>query len=166
MRPKFELLHRELIGRILSEAFVLLEKHGVKVGDAEALDLLADARAKTANGAAFLPRTLVEQCLQSVPREFFLYDRTGDPAVHYGGDHVHFDPGSSCLNILDSQTDQPRPAMATDLVRLVQVTEGLAEFAAQSTAMVCNDVPAEMRDWFRLLLVLWHSQKPVVTGAF
>src|ERR1700751_1981531 len=56
--------------------------------------------------------------------------------------------------------------MSTDLVRLVQVTEMLPQFAAQSTAMVCNDIPPEIGDWFRLLLVLWYSEKPVVTGAF
>src|SRR5581483_7027666 len=27
-------------------------------------------------------------------------------------------------------------------------------------------VPSEIGDWYRLLLVLWHSDKPVVTGAF
>src|SRR5689334_16351944 len=133
MRPKFELLDRELIARILGEAYVLLEKHGVKVGDAEALDLLRDAGARVADGAAFLPCALVERCLQSVPREFFLYDRSENPAVHYGGDYVHFDPGSSCLNIFDPLTEQPRPAMAADLIQLIQVTEGLAEYAAQST---------------------------------
>jgi hypothetical protein len=42
----------------------------------------------------------------------------------------------------------------------------LPQFAAQSTAMVCNDIPPEIGDWYRLLLVLWHSEKPVVTGAF
>jgi trimethylamine--corrinoid protein Co-methyltransferase len=42
----------------------------------------------------------------------------------------------------------------------------LPQFAAQSTAMVCNDVPQEIGDWYRLLLVLWYSEKPVVTGAF
>lgn len=166
MRPKLELLDRELIGRILSEAFLLLEKHGVKVGDAEALALIGAAGAKVADGIAFLPRTLVDHSLKSVPREFFLYNRAGNAAVQYGGHHVHFDPGSSCLNILDPTTEQARPAMAADLIRLIQVSEGLPEYAAQSTAMVCNDVPAEMGDWYRLLLVLWHSQKPVVTGAF
>jgi trimethylamine--corrinoid protein Co-methyltransferase len=42
----------------------------------------------------------------------------------------------------------------------------LPQFAAQSTAMVCNDVPPEIGDWYRLLLVLWYSEKPVITGAF
>src|SRR5208283_820662 len=69
-------------------------------------------------------------------------------------------------NILDAETQQARPALAADLVRLVQVAEILPQFAAQSTAMVCNDVPPEIGDWYRLLLVLWHSEKPVVTGAF
>ncbi len=86
--------------------------------------------------------------------------------MRYGGDEVHFDPGSSCLNILDSETQQSRPAQSEDLVRLVQVAEMLPQFAAQSTAMVCNDVPQEIGDWYRLLLVLWYSEKPVVTGAF
>jgi trimethylamine--corrinoid protein Co-methyltransferase len=34
------------------------------------------------------------------------------------------------------------------------------------TAMVCNDVPSEIGDFYRLLVVLLHSNKPVVTGAF
>src|SRR5262249_39581891 len=60
---------------------------------------------------------------------------------------VHFDPGSSCLNILEAETQQARPALSADLVRLVQVTEVLPQFAAQSTAIVCNDVPQEIGDW-------------------
>src|SRR5581483_3725741 len=131
-----------------------------------AAELLASAGARVDNGIAHIPDVIVRRALQSVPREFFVYDRGGRQAVHYGGDDVHFDPGSSCLNILDSDTQQPRPAMAADLVRMVQVTHMLPQYAAQSTAMVCNDVPSEIGDIYRLLLVLWYSEKPVVTGAF
>lgn len=166
MRPKLELLDHALLERILAEAFELLETLGAKVGSPEARDLLASGGARVEGDVAHLPKNLVRRALETVPREFFLYDRQGHQAVHYGGDLVHFDPGSSCLNILDPETQQPRPAVSRDLVRMVQVTEMLPQFAAQSTAMVCNDVPSEMGDWYRLLLVLWHSDKPVVTGAF
>jgi len=166
MRPKTELLDPSFVQRILDEAFELLETLGARVGANEAIDLLASAGAHVECGAVRIPRVLVQRALESVPREFFLYSRSGGPAVHYGGDSVQFDPGSSCLNILDTETQQPRPANSADLVRMVQVTEMLSEFAAQSTAMVCNDVPTEMGDWYRLLLVLWYSDKPVVTGAF
>ncbi len=166
LRPKLELLDREMLDRILGEAFALLRSPGVKVGDAEACALLAGAGARVEGEIAHLPKAVVRRAIESVPREFFLYSRSGEPAVHYGGDRVNFDPGSSCLDILDSETQQPRPAMADDLVRLVQVAEMLPQFAAQSTAMVCNDVPSEIGDWYRLLLVLWYSDKPVVTGSF
>ncbi|MFL6306583.1 MAG: trimethylamine methyltransferase family protein [Candidatus Sulfotelmatobacter sp.] len=165
MRPKFELLDNPLIELILGEAFQLINDPGVRVAP-YVEDLLRGAGITVNDGVAHIPEPLARNALESVPREFFLYDRNGRPAVHYGGNHVHFDPGSSCLNILDPETQQPRPAMTPDLVRLIQVAEMLPQFAAQSTAMVCNDVPPEIGDWYRLLLVLWYSEKPVVTGAF
>ena len=165
MRPKVELLDTPLIERILGEAFQLIENPGVRIAP-YVMELLSAAGARVDGDVAHIPEDLARRALQSAPREFFLYARNGQPAVHYGGDDVHFDPGSSCLNILDSETQQPRPALSSDLVRLVQTAEMLPQFAAQSTAVVCNDVPSEIGDWYRLLLVLWHSAKPVVTGAF
>ncbi len=165
MRPKLELLDKPLIERILDEAFQLIEDPGVRVAP-YVQDLLRAAGITVRDGVAHIPEALARRLLDLVPRGFCLYDRLGKPAVHYGGDAVHFDPGSSCLNILDPETQQARPAMAADLVKLVQVAEMLPQFAAQSTAMVCNDVPPEIGDWYRLLLVLWYSEKPVVTGAF
>jgi trimethylamine:corrinoid methyltransferase-like protein len=165
MRPKLQILDKPLIQRILDEAFQLIEDPGVRVAT-YVETLLRAAGITVKEGVAHIPEPLARRLLELVPREFYLYDRSGNPAVHYGGDHVHFDPGSSCLNILDAQTQESRPAVSADLIRLVQVAEKLSQFAAQSTAMVCNDVPQEIGDWYRLLLVLWYSEKPVVTGAF
>jgi trimethylamine---corrinoid protein Co-methyltransferase len=165
MRPKLELLDKPLIERILDEAFQLIEDPGVRVAP-YVEDLLRAAGITVKDGVAHIPEVLARRLLDLVPRGFCLYDRLGKLAVDYTGDTVHFDPGSSCLNILDPETQQPRPAMSADLGRLVQTTEMLPQFAAQSTAMVCNDVPPEIGDWYRLLLVLWYSEKPVVTGAF
>jgi trimethylamine---corrinoid protein Co-methyltransferase len=165
MRPKLELLDRAMIERILEEAFQLLESPGVRVDPSVSM-LLSSAGARIEGGVTHVPEALVRKALASAPREFFLYDRNGRAAVHYGADNVHFAPGSSCLNILDTESQQFRPAQALDLVQLVQVAEMLPQYSAQSTALVCSDVPQEMADWYRLLLVLWYSEKPVVTGAF
>ncbi len=165
MRPRFRLLEKSLIQRVLTEAFQLIEDPGVRVAP-YVFDLLRSAGIDVHESVAHIPETVARAALATVPRRFSLYDRTGRPAVRYEEDQVHFDPGSSCLNILDPKTQQPRPAQAADLVRLVQVTEMLPQLAAQSTAMVCNDVPQEIGDWYRLLVVLWYSEKPIVTGAF
>ena len=162
------LLTRDLRERILAEAFLLLERPGVLVGDTEAIDLLERSGARVDRGRrlAFIPEDSVRRALETVPREFFLCDRDGTPRVRYGGDAVHFDPGSSAVRVLDARSGESRPGTSDDLARLVKIAETLPQFDAQSTALVCSDVPKEMGDLYRLYVVLMHSRKPIVTGAF
>ena len=168
MQPKLEFLSPELVQRILDEAFQLLLSPGVKVQAPEARRLLAEAGAVVDESAevARIPEAVIRAALETTPREFFLYNRAGEPVVRYGGSAVHFDPGSAGVHILDPDTLEHRPAQTPDLVRLVKVAEMLPQYAAQSTAVVCNEVPQEIGDLYRLYLVLLHSAKPVVTGAF
>ena len=165
MTPKLQLLDSAAVDRVVSEAFELIENPGVKVAPIAA-NLLCAAGIRVSSGIAHLPKAVVLKALDSAPKDFWLFTRDGQPVVHYGGDHVHFDPGSSCLNILDPETGLPRLAKAADLVQLIQITEQLPEYAAQATAMVADDVPQEIGDFYRLFLVLWHSNKPLITGAF
>src|ERR1019366_10674342 len=166
MRPRVQLLSAELTGRILGEAYELLMSPGVRVGSAPVVELLRAAGVEVTDGVARLPETLVRTCLASAPRSFYLYNRRGEKAVHYGGDDVPFDPGSCCVQMLDPEPLEARPSETRDLVRMVQVAETLPQFAAQSTAVVCNDAPSAIGDLYRLLVVLQHSDKPVVTGSF
>lgn len=166
LRPRLRLLSADLVGRILDEAYELLRDPGVRVQDAEARDLLGAAGATVAGDVVRIPTAVVEGALASVPAAFDVFDRAGGPAVRYGAGVVQFDPGSSGVNVLDPATGNHRPSTAADLVRLVQVAEMLPAYQAQSTAIVCNDVPAEIGDLYRLLLVLLGSGKPIVTGAF
>jgi trimethylamine---corrinoid protein Co-methyltransferase len=166
MRPRLELLAPDLVERVLVEAFELLRDPGVRVGAPEALALLADAGATVSGGTARIPEPVVRHALETAPRAFDLHDRAGRPAVRYGSGAVHFDPGSSGVAILDPETLEARPSRAADLVRVIQVAEGLPAYDAQSTAIVCHDVPTEIGDLYRLFLVLLNSAKPVVTGAF
>jgi trimethylamine---corrinoid protein Co-methyltransferase len=136
------------------------------VQDAEARDLLAAAGAAVNGEIVHISEELVRKALESVPSEFFLYDRAGNPKVRYGGDAVHFDPGSSGVHVLDPETGVHKPSETADLVRLVKVAEMLPAYDAQSTAVVCNEVPKTIGDLYRLYIVLLYSGKPVVTGAF
>lgn len=168
MQPKLNLLDNDLIQRVLDEAFELLLEPGIKVQSAEARALLAAAGAQVdeAREVVAIPEAVVRQALATVPRQFYLYNRAGEPVVQYGGDTVHFDPGSSGVHILDRETLEHRPSKTADLVRLIKVAEMLPQYAAQSTAVVCHEIPKEIGDIYRLYLVLLHSSKPIVTGAF
>jgi len=166
VRPSLSLLGPDLVSRVLDEAFVILGQTGGRVQSEAARALLTSRGAKADGEVVRIPESLIREALATVPRSFALYDRAGRPAVRYGEGVVHFDPGSSCVHVLDPETGRHRESRAADLVRLVQVAEQLPAYAAQSTAMVCGDVPEGIADLYRLFLVLWYSDKPVVTGAF
>lgn len=168
MQPQLRLLSDDLIAQITAEAMQLLMSPGSKVLSTAARKLLAEAGAPVdeANEVVHIPEALVRQALATAPHEFFLYDRAGNPAVRYGGDAVQFDPGSSGVNVLDPETLQHKPAQTADLVRLIKIAEMLPQYDAQSTAVVCHEVPNDIGDLYRLYLVLLHSAKPIVTGAF
>jgi trimethylamine--corrinoid protein Co-methyltransferase len=168
MKPILKVLPEDQLQKVIEEAIEILNSPGIKVGSPEAIDLLysSGAQVDQAKGVVKLPEKLILKCLESVPREFYLYDANSSPAVRYAGDEVHFDPGSSGVNILDSDTLEHRPSETGDLVDIIKISELLDVYDAQSTAVICHDVPEEIGDFYRLYLVLLLSSKPIVTGAF
>ena len=168
MRPHFELLSDDLISPIADEAIALLMDPGVRVENAEALDLLADAGASVEREAqvAHIPEGVARGALEAAPPEFDLYNLDGKAAVHYGNESVQFTPGSGALMLLDGETQEQRAPVTDDLVRFVKLVETLPQLDAQSTAFVCSDVPNEIGDLYRLYLALNYMRKPIVTGAF
>ncbi len=168
MQPKLLLLDDEMIARILDEAYQLLLKPGIKVNNEEARDLLASAGAQIdpETNVARIPEQIVRKALESTPREFYLYDSEGNPKVKYGGDAVHFDPGSSGIAMLNPETLEHDMTETSHLLKLIKVAEQLPQYDAQSTAVICHDVPQQIQDSYRLYLALMYSKKPIVTGAF
>ncbi len=168
MQPRLSLLTQDLIERIVDEAYQLLLKPGIKVQNEEARKLLLDAGAQVDEETMVvrIPAQIAKAALKTVPRTFQLFDYDGNPKVEYGGDVVQFDPGSSGISVLDPDTLEQKTAETPDLIRLLKVAEQLPQYDAQSTAVVCHDVPKEIHDLYRLYLVLLHSKKPIVTGAF
>ena len=134
MRPKLELLTPEMIEAVLAEAYQLMREPGIKVQCDEARALLADHGARVEGEVVRIPEALARQALASAPHEFDVYSRDGDASVHYGGDAVSFDPGSSGVHVLDPDTLEHKSSMATDLARIVMVAEGLPEFAVSGSA--------------------------------
>lgn len=168
MQPQFRILSDELVPQIIDEAFQLMMDPGIKVQLKEARALLADAGASldAAREVVQIPEQIARKALDTVPRKFNLYDQDGNPSVRYAGDAVHFDPGSSGVNVLDADTLKHRPATTDDLIKVIQIADVLSQYDAQSTALVCSEIPKEIGDLYRLYLVLLFSKKPIVTGAF
>ena len=168
IRPQIKLLDDATVREVLEEAKRILLELGFFLENGEAREILAEsgARLDESSGRVYLPPEMVEKAVESAPSTIQLYDALGVPAARLGGDNVCFDPGSAALNILDPDTNEIRPAQTPDFVAFSKVVEQLEHIKAQSTAMICSDVPQAMADRYRLYLALLYCSKPVVTGTF
>ncbi len=168
IRPTLQFVSPATVERVIQEAIDLLQDPGVRVHSKRALGLLGDHGVQVDIEAkvARIPADLVQQATDTAPKSFYLYDLNGLPAVHYGGDDVHFDPGSGALKFLDYGTTASRAPLTSDFVRYIKLAESLPALDAVSTALVCSDVPRQVADLYRLFLVLLYARRPVVTGAF
>lgn len=167
LRPRIRVLSDEDVVSIVADACRVLEVIGVRLDNDDARTVLADAGATEKDGRTLLPEKLVRDAVASAPRRIPVYDRDGALAMDLGDDRVHFDPGSAAIWFLDPKSAggrrEPRTA---DLVALARLVDGLPHYAAQSTALVPNDVPREVGDRIRLWTALRWGKKPVVTGTF
>ena len=167
-RPKVELLDQRFIIQILEEAFVILEKQGVFVENAEARTLFKKAgmAVDESQQRVTITRRLVEESLAATPSSIKLYDRSGEKEFLVGGDEVHYNPGSAAVKIFDHHARRERKADTSDLVAFYRLTECLGHLHFQSTGLISADVPEIIADSYRLFVGLQFCTKPVVTGTF
>ncbi|HUF38726.1 MAG TPA: trimethylamine methyltransferase family protein [Anaerolineales bacterium] len=168
MRPRIQLLDEALIRAILTDAKRLLSEIGFEIrGPAMRERLLAHGLPQSPDGRILFPPEIVDRAIATAPAAFTLYDRDGEPHADLGGDRVHFVPGSSGLSVLDHRTGETRLADTADFVEYVRLCDGLEYIAYLATAFSTNDdIEQSVADAWRLFLVLTHSKKPVVSGAF
>lgn len=165
IRPSISMLSKKMIEKVIDEALQILETVGVYVANDEARRLLGQQGCRIGE-RVYIPRDLIDECLRTTPSSIQVYDREGELSLTLEGDNVCFDPGSSVLQFLDYEKREVRKPRAQDFVNFARVTAHMEHIKAQSTAMVCSDVPREIFDSYRLYLALACCHKPVVTGIF
>lgn len=168
MRPSLQVLEPSLLGRIVDEALTVLERTGVHIEDEHALARLATVgiAPDQATHRVMFPRAVVEKALRDAPSSITLHDRDGEKAAVLEGDNVHFVPASSALRVLDRKTQKAREPGTADFVEYVKLADGLKNISYLSTAFIPKDIPQDIADAWRLYLVLAHSKRPIVSGAF
>ena len=160
MRPRLQVLEPSIVERVVDEALATLERQGTLIEDPDARARLAKLglEADPETHRVRYPRATVEKALATAPSSLTLHDRDGNPAATLEGDNVHFVPASSALRVLDRRTEEPREPKTADFIEYVKLANGLKNISYLSTAFI-------PKVW-RLYLVLSHSRRPIVSGAF
>jgi trimethylamine--corrinoid protein Co-methyltransferase len=163
----FKIIDKPVIERIVETAFQLVQKPGLKVYNDKALKLFDDAGAEVDYSSRIvkLPRSLVEDCLKTIPSTLTLHDLKGEECVYLEGNNFHPYPGTTAINIYDYEKRQFREAASKDLKDFVKLVEQLP-YIPVTSSFVCKDVPENFTDIYRMGLAFKHSRKPIKTSVF
>ena len=167
-RSSFDVIGAEQIDGILESACHLLRTEGVRLESETVRDLLGSfegTEVDPTTDRVKISTRLVEEGLEGARLwDGMLYDRSGERAFSLR-EEVRFNPGSCANRILD-YAEGVKFGESGDLARFCRVADYLDDIDLLSTAFVAHDVPREVQDCYRLLVVLLSSEKPIVTGTF
>ncbi|MCP4644270.1 MAG: hypothetical protein GY851_27755 [bacterium] len=103
----------------------ILEHTGVKIGSTAILDLLEQKGLPIDRdaGVARFPRAVMEDALATVPSQFEVHDREGEPAFVLGDGAPRIAAGHNAVFWVDSETGETRPSTVAD----VELFAGMCE---------------------------------------
>ena len=164
--PRFSVLSDDQIEEILSGSFEVLERIGVRFHDEEAVRILCEAGASSADGTLVrIPTAMVEAALRSAPSRITLAGRDGTRSVILEKDRIYFGTGSDCPVFIDPDTGERRVTVFDDVVNAARVCDALSNIDFVMSLGLVSDVPGPTYDRHQFLAMVKGTSKPLVVTA-
>jgi trimethylamine---corrinoid protein Co-methyltransferase len=165
-RDLFQPLYRlspEQCQRLHQASLEVLQRTGLRIFEAEALELLAQAGATVSDdNRVRIPARLVEQALSTVPRTVTLYDRHGRPAMVLDGHVTYFGPTVETFYVIDHRDGVRRRALLQDVVEAVTLMDALPNIDYLMSQFNPGDIDGTIADRYVMEAMLNYTTKPIV----
>jgi trimethylamine--corrinoid protein Co-methyltransferase len=161
--PNLRKLSDDQVERLHHASLEILERTGVRLYEAQALELLKKKGLTIEDGNRMrIPHELVEWSLSVAPKSATLYDRHGKPAMPLEGYNMFYGTGSDCPNVIDLKTGQHRPGTLQDIVEATTVCDALPNIDFLMSFCIANDLPSRTYDRHQMRTMLSYSTKPIL----
>jgi len=157
-QKEIELVHESSL-KILSEIGFRFPLEG-------ALELLRKGGARVDGSIARIPKKLVEQALDKVPKR--------SEVTLYGRDRRHDlifekrEPTLACMtmavSVIDPYTREKRPATDKDLADLTRIADQLDRIKVNGGLITPQEVPGAFNDWYTWATTLKNTTKHITGG--
>jgi len=161
----FKILSKSQIEEIVSTAFEILYRVGVEINDEEILGLLNEAGCVIKGKKAFIPNSLVKECLSYAPSKISVSDRNGKLAMELEKDKPYFGTGSECPYMLDSFNGNRRQWLTEDIANAAKISDYLQNIDFHMSLGLLSDVNNMTYDRYQLVAMLKNTKKPIVSTA-
>jgi len=164
--PSYRVLTEDQIREIHLATLEVLETVGIRILDADSLQLLKDAGCRLRKKNIIrIPNWLVEEAILSTPSRITIYDRKGGEAMHLEGNKVYFGLGTDLINTYDLKTGELRPSRLQDVVHAARIADSLQEIDFIASFALPQDVPTNLMYIECFKAMVENSIKPIFFTA-
>jgi trimethylamine--corrinoid protein Co-methyltransferase len=162
-------LDKSGVGRIVKDALRILSESGMLVFSATAREALRKAGAVIDNTSfrCKLPRSLVEDAIESNPSSITLFSRDGRHDCVLEKNRVHYGTGGTALYVLDPDTGERRQSGLVDVALNARLTNVLENIHLFTINVFPNEIQErEHIDANRFFHALDNTTKHVMGGIY
>jgi len=157
------------VKRIADAAFQILEDSGVVVYAPTAYEAFSKKGAICDESSRIvrLPRSMVEDAIDSNPSSVTLYSRDGENDAVLEKSRVHYGTGGTALYVLDPDTGERRPSLLKDVALNAALVDRLDHVHVFTINVFPNDIKDRNEiDTNRFFHSLDHTAKHVMGGVY
>jgi len=155
--------------QIAEASFKVLEKSGTAVYSPSALKAFKKAGADVdeANNIVKLPRSMVEDAIESNPSSITLHGRDGTYDAVLEKSRVHYGTGGTAIYVLDPDSGERRPTQLHDVVLNARLVEELENVHVFTINVFPNEIEAKDEiDVNRFYHSLNNTTKHIMGGIY
>ena len=145
----------------------ILRRTGVRVHEAESLDLLRNAGCIVSDGNLVrFPAHVIEDAVAAAPSRIVLCKRTGEPAMYLEGHRTYFGTGSDLPNTRDLESGERRLSTLADVEQTARLADALPNLDFVMSMALPSDVPIDTSDRRSFRAMMQNTSKPLVFTAW
>ena len=157
------------IAKIADSAFDVLAKSGMAVYSKTAMDALekAGAQVDRENQIVKMPRTMVEDAVDSNPSSITLAARNDEFDAVLENGKVHYGTGGTAIYVLDPETGERRPSEVRDVILNARMVDALENIHVFTINVFPNEIQSNDEiDTNRFFHALDNTTKHVMGGIY
>lgn len=145
----------------------ILRRTGVRVHEAESLDLLAAAGCTITDGnlVRFQP-SLLEDALTTAPSRVVMCGRDSAPRMYLESHRTYFGTGSDLPNTRDLDSGERRLSRLDDVEKAARLADSLPNIDFIMSMALPSDVAPELTDRYAFRAMVENSVKPILYTAW
>jgi len=160
-KPRMQVINQDQIDQIHCATLDVLERTGVDIPHAKALEMLSGHGARVDGDRVRMPSWMVEHAIRKAPSRVILGTRTGKRTITLERDKTYFGPSLDCVDYMDPRTHVRSRFVSENVKVTAALCDALPHMHWAMFIGMADDVSPDIADRVIARYAMEYCEKPI-----